>query len=311
MDVVSPEPVFHRWQTKHSSLWANQPLCLDHRLQESPLFSRGALASLIEKYPTEHYTLVHMGAQGERKLWRQGVVGDATGAQVIDAIATGRLWLNLLHVNEVDSRYGELLDTIFAEVEDRVPGYKTFSRINGILISSPRAQVYYHFDPSGQSLWQIEGSKRVYLYPPVPPFLTPEALEHVALYRDEVGIKYEPWFDEHATVFELQPGQMMHWPLNSPHRVENLDCLNISMTTEYFTQDIRRKQMVNTANGILRNKLGINPNRDISGTGFWFKAALQSAARRAGILEGERSKRREVSFKLDPARIGQILDLPA
>jgi hypothetical protein len=103
----------------------------------------------------------------------------------------------------------------------------------------------------------------------------------------------------------------MHWPLNSPHRVENLDCLNISMTTEYFTQDIRRKQMVNTANGILRNKLGINPNRDISGTGFWFKAALQSAARRAGILEGERSKRREVSFKLDPARIGQILDLPA
>lgn len=101
----------------------------------------------------------------------------------------------------------------------------------------------------------------------------------------------------------------MHWPLNSPHRVENLDCLNISMTTEYFTHDIRRKQMMNTANGILRNKLGLNPNRTISGAGFWSKAALQAAARRAGLLDGERSKRREVSFKLDPARPGEIIDL--
>ena len=310
MDVVSPDPVFSRWQAKHSSLWANQPLCLDHRLADSALFSRAALAELIESYPSEQYTLVQMGAQGERKLWRQGIIGDATGAQVIDAIATGRLWINLLHVNEVDNRYGNLLDQIFAEVEERVPGYETFSRINGILISSPRAQVYYHFDPSGQSLWQIEGTKRIYLYPPVPPFLTPEALEHVALYRDEVGIKYQPWFDEHATVYELQPGQMMHWPLNSPHRVENMDCLNISMTTEYFTHDIRRKQMLNTANGILRNKFRINPNRVISGAGFWSKAVLQAAARRAGLLDRERSKRREVTFKLDPARPGQIIGLP-
>ena len=43
---------------------------------------------------------------------------------------------------------------------------------------------------------------------------------------------------------------MMHWPLYSPHRVENLDCVNISMTTEYWTEDIRRRQMVNLANGI-------------------------------------------------------------
>ena len=100
-----------------------------------------------------------------------------------------------LHVNEVDRRYEELLNTIFAEVEERVPGYATFSRINGILISSPGAQVYYHFDACGQSLWQIEGKKRVYLYPPVSPFLTPENMEHVAVYRDEVGIAYEPWFD--------------------------------------------------------------------------------------------------------------------
>ena len=302
-------PVFSKWDDKHSALWGNQPLCLEHRLQENPLFSRANLGKLIEKYPTEMYTLVHMGAQGEPKLWRQGVIGDATGEHVIDSIAAGRLWINLLHVNEVDPRYGELLDTIFQEVETRVPGYSTFSRINGILISSPRAQVYYHFDPSGQSLWQIEGAKRVYLYPPVPPFLTPQSLEHVALYRDEVGIKYEPWFDEYASVYELKAGQMMHWPLNSPHRVENLDRLSISMTTEYFTPEIRRKQMVNTANGLLRKHLGLDPSRNTSGSSFWSKAVLQAAVSRAGLLNRQRAKRREVTFKLDPVRSGEIIDL--
>jgi hypothetical protein len=309
MDSSSSCPIFPQWESRHSALWGNQIIRLDHRLHQSPLFGRPALAQLIERFPLEQYTLVHMGAQGDRKLWRQGVIGDATGAQVIEAIAAGRIWINLLHVNEVDSRYGELLDTIFEEVMVRVPGYATFDRISGILISSPRAQVYYHFDGAGQSLWQIEGSKRVYLYPPVPPFLTPQALEHVALYQDEVGIEYEPWFDDHATIYDLQPGQMLHWPLNSPHRIENLDCLSISMTTEYFTEDIRRRAMVNTANGILRKRLGVDPGRGTSGVAFWSKALLQAGARRAGLLEDERRKRREVTFKLDPARPGQIIDL--
>lgn len=309
MHSALAHPVFKDWEDKHTSLWGTQPIRLNHRLTESPLFSRSALAELIEKYPSDRYQLVHMGAQGGRRLWRQGVIGDATGAQVIEAIAAGRLWINLMHVNDIDHRYRELLDTIFVEVAEHVPGYSTFDLFNGILISSPGAQVYYHFDACGQSLWQIEGAKRVYLYPPVSPFLTPESLEHVAMYRDEVGVKYEPWFDDHAKVYELQAGQMLHWPLNSPHRVENLERLSISMTAEYFTQEIRRKMMMNTANGILREKLGYNAGRTTSGPGFWSKALLQSAVWRAGLLDGERKKRLELTFKLDPTRPGEIIDL--
>ncbi len=303
------DPIFHHWEPKQAMLWGNQPLCLKHRLHESPLFSRANLGRLIETYPQEMYTLVHMGAQGESKLWRQGIIGDASGEQVLNAITVGRLWINLLHVNEFDRRYNDLLNEIFQEVEEHVPGYTTFSRINGILISSPRAQVYYHFDPAGQSLWQIEGAKRVYLYPPVPPFLTLRSLEHVALYRDEVGINYEPWFDEYADVFELMPGMMMHWPLNSPHRVENLDHLSISMTTEYFTPEIRRKLMAVSGNGLLRKYLGIDPTLTTTGAGFWSKALLQAAARRCGLLDAEQRKRREVTFKLHPERAGEIIDL--
>jgi hypothetical protein len=307
------DPIFTRWEPKYASVWGTQPLCLEHRLHQSPLFTRQALAELIERVRNspDNYMLVHMGAQGDRKLWRLGQLDDTPGMQVIEAVAAGRLWINLMHVNDVDKRYSDLLDEAYEEVAERVPGYITFNRFNGILISSPRAQVYYHFDPAGQSLWQIEGTKRVYVYPPVAPFLMPEALELVALYRDEVSsIKYEPWFDEYATVYDLQPGQMLHWPLNSPHRIENMDVLNISMTAEYFTQEIRRQNMVSMANGLLRQKLGMHPDRSIRGAGFWSKAAFQAVVRRSGLLEGERTQRRAPTFKLDPARPGQIIDLP-
>jgi hypothetical protein len=304
--------IFTNWADKHAELWGNVPLRLAHKLHQHELFSRDTLAKLIETYPRDHYALVHMGEQKDKRFWREGDFGGLSGHEVIEAIAKGRMWIHLFRVNQNDARYKKLLDDIFDEVAERVPGYETFDRLNGIIISSPKAQVYYHFDPAGQSLWQIEGRKRVYLYPPNPPFLSEESLEHVALYRDEVGIKYEPWYDEFASVYELAPGEMMHWPLNCPHRVENLDCLNISMTTEYFTKAIQRKNRVNTANGILRSKVGITPkSRATDGIGFWAKSAMQSAVWRSGLLEKARKARRPIEFKLDRANPGGIIELNA
>jgi hypothetical protein len=156
------------------------------------------------------------------------------------------MWLSLLRVNEVDSRYGELLDSIFDEIQGHIPGYHTFRRINGILISSPTAQVYYHFDTSRQSLWQISGHKRVYVYPPPSPFLSRQELEEVCLYHNETSIRYEPWYYDYATVFEIGPGQMLTWPLNAPHRVENLG-FSVSMTVEYGTSSAGSSSTAPTA----------------------------------------------------------------
>ena len=306
------EPIFTNWSKNHAEVWESVPLTLSHRLHENPLFSRETLARLIETYPRDSYALVHMGQQHDKRLWREGDFGGLSGTEVLDAVANGRMWIHLFRVNKTDERYAKLLDDIFDEIAERIPGYETFDRINGIIISSPLAQVYYHFDTAGQSLWQIAGRKRVYLYPAAAPFLTREALEYVALYRDEVGIPYEPWFDDYASIHELAPAQMMHWPLNAPHRVENLDCLNISMTTEYFTKTIQRRVRLNTANGILRHKLGVKPTSTATqGAGFWMKSALQSAVWRTGLLEKGRKERRPVDFKLDRCNLGQIVDLAA
>jgi hypothetical protein len=305
-------PVFTNWSPELTAKWGKAPLNAKHGLDLHPLFTLEALASLIDHYPRQHYALVQMGPQGSpRKTWREGDIGGLKGRDVIAAIQNGRMWLNLRNVSGVDTRYRDVLDQAFEEVRRNVPGYETYNRTSGILISSPKAQVYYHADLPGQSLWQIHGRKRVFVYPNTPPYITAQQLENISLYEVEVDMHYEPEYDRHAEVFEIGGGDMLHWPLNAPHRVENLDCLNVSMTTEYWTEKIRRSQMINLANGILRTKAGLTPkSRATVGAGFWAKAMLQAGVKRAGLLKKDRKARRPIEFTLDPANSGQVLDLP-
>ncbi|WP_375409518.1 hypothetical protein [uncultured Methylobacterium sp.] len=309
---MQTEPVFTNWTDRHSQLWGNQPVRVEHRLNRSPMFSMEGLAELIDRYPREHYSLVQMGAPGQRKLWREGEIGNLTGAEVIQAISRGRMWLNLRRVAHVDTRYRDLVNAIFGELGERVPGFRSQDESIGILISSPNAQVYYHADLPGQSLWQIHGAKRVYLYPAVKPFLAPEHLEDIALLGVEVNMPYEAWYDEHAQVFEFKAGEMLNWPLNAPHRIENLDCLNVSMTMEYWTEEFKRAQVVTVANAILRHRFGrVAKSRSTEGLGFWSKRVAQRLLRDSAALKRERKALRPISFRLDREHLGEILDLKA
>jgi hypothetical protein len=281
-------------------LFGQQPLRLGHSLHTSPLFARAALARLIETYPRAHYSLIAMGAAGENKAWREGDLGGASGETVLDAIAAGRLWLNLRNTSGVDDAHGAMLDGLFRELRAAMPGFAPRSWQSGILISSPSAQVYYHADLPGQLLWQIAGRKRVFLYPNSAPFITAEQLEDIALFDVEVDIPYAPWYDEHARVLELAPGQMLSWPLNAPHRVENIEGVNISMTVSFSSTETRRREIVHLANGLLRHRFGIPPrSRRIEGAGFYAKAALQKLLRDGAWVQKQRAARRAVEFKLE------------
>jgi hypothetical protein len=303
--------IFGKWDETHSQLWSHQPIRLEHEMHKSPAFSMDELAKLIENYPREHYSLVKTGARGSSRVWREGDIGDLSGRQVVEAISRGGLWLNLRNVTSVDRRYRELVDQMFAEVAAHVSGFDAPTHQAGILISSPDAQVYYHADLPGQGLIQISGRKRVYLYPNTPPFVRPEHLEDIALFDVEVDIPYQPWYDKHAQVIDLEPGQMLNWPLNAPHRVENLGTVNISMTVSYVNQDIRRAQIVNLANGMLRHRFGYAPkSRSIRGPSYFGKAVMQKLLRDGKWLKRERTARRTIDFRLDADHPGEIVDLP-
>lgn len=304
------DTIFPAWTDEHSELWGRIPLKVQHNLHHSPLFTMEALGELIDAYPRDKYSLIHMGAQGGKRFWKEGDKGDMKGRDVIEWIRQGRMWINLRTTMQVDKRYAELLQAIYAEIAIRAPGAPMFNQSLGILISSPKAQVYYHCDLPGQALWQIHGHKRVYVYPTTEPFVAGRDLENIALYEVEEDLRYEPWFDRYATVLDLGPGDMAHWPLNAPHRVENMDVLNVSMTSEHWSDEIVRRQKINVANGLLRHRFGLDvTGRSTRGPSFHAKAAFQGVMRRSGWVKKQRAARRQIEFTLDPRQPGAVAEV--
>jgi hypothetical protein len=286
-------------------------LPLKHRLHESPLFSDARLMQLIEQTPRDRYHVNTPGDGEGRASWREGSIDNLSGEKVFEAIARGALWVHLQRVGETDKAYADLLDAIFAEFEAKVPGLATYRRTMSILISSPKLQVAYHCDVPGQMLWQIRGRKTLYIYPNRAPFLPQEALENIILRRaSDTELAFDPSFDAYAEIYDLAPGDMLHWPLNGPHRVVNQDCLNISVTTEHWTNDLRAQYAANYANGLLRRSLGLSRlSRETRGLGFGAKMLLAGAHKYAAT-RGRRSLVFKVDFRVDPDAPAGVRDVP-
>ncbi len=304
------QSIFGTWSDQDAQLWGHVPRHYNHNLHQHPLFSAESLGALIDRFPRSHYSLIQMGAQGGRRFWREGDLAGMKGQDVLKWIAAGRMWINLRTVQTVDPRYKDLLEGIYDQIASQTGTGSTFNLSMGILVSSPMAQVYYHADMLGQTLWQIAGRKRVYVYPNHAPFLTQEQLEDIAFYEVEVDTPYQPWYDQHAQVFELAPGMMAHWPLNAPHRVENLDMLNISVTTEHMDAEILRSYRVTLANAVLRKTFGMrNLSPHSRGLAYRVKSAVQGLARRSSWLKTARKERRPIEFMLDPSVPGGVIDV--
>ena len=244
---------------------------------------------------------------------REGAIDGLSGEEALAAVRAGNIWINIHKLHETDAAYAELLDEIFGEFEGRVPGLKTYRRSMTLLISSPKVQVYYHCDVPGQMLWQMRGTKRVFVYPNKAPFLTQPAMEKIVLGEaHETVMPYEPWFDDYAEAIDLEAGELLHWPLNCPHRVVNHDCLNVSMTTEHWTDALRNVYAVNYANGVLRRTFG-----DRRLVAQHFGAVLLGEGRAHRRHEGDAacssatSASRLIDFAVDPKAADGVRDIPA
>src|SRR5262245_2876248 len=298
------QPIFTDFAPQHAELFGRHTLHLGHRLDMADgLFGDAALASLIERTPRQSTHVNTMDVtKPDPSTGREGTLEGLSGEQALDAVRHGHIWILLQQPQQIDRRYAEVLRAIYAELEVRVPGFHSFNHKMSILISSPRVQIDYHVDVPGQTLWQVRGSKRVHVYPNTPPFLPQAALEKIVLGEaHEISLPYAPWFDSYAEVIELEPGRMLHWPLNCPHRISNNDCLNVSFTTEHMTRELRNAYAVNYANGVLRRALGLERlPRPQTGLGLYARLGLAAAHKYSGA-QARRKAKRIIDFEVDPA----------
>jgi len=290
------------WRAGEAQDFGLRPLLLRHGLADASLFSDAALEGLIEATPRKNFHVNTISREEkDPHKWREGDMAGLSGREVMAAVARGNLWVHLQRVQEAFGAYREFLDALFEDIERNVPGFVSYKRSMSVLISSPNMNVALHADVPGQSLWQVRGRKRVWVYPPRAPYLPQRTIENIVLQRSyDTELPYDPSFDEAAQSFELGPGDWATWPRNAPHRVRNADCVNVSFTTEHWTDDLRAGYAVDYANGLLRPLFG---ERDLSratrGPAFWGKFAIAAAHKGWRKLKAQKMPL-TIDFRVDP-----------
>ena len=277
-----------------------------HRLHEEGLFSDESLARIISTYPRkELYVATMETQQNSNCLWRTGTIEGLTGDQALEAVKKGHLWFNLKKAHKFIPELGKIIDDLFAEIGDETGRRLPIWHSGSLLISSPTACVPFHADCEPNLLFHIRGRKRIWIYPAMDPqFASLEDMEMICAGEIEEDLPYRPHFDEQAVVYELTPGLAASFPQTAPHRIENIDGLNISLSTEFLTPAARRRIYVMRANRALRHATGWGPMAfNADGPVAAAKVAVISMARLIEKLAGRPAfkAKLEKSFRVDPS----------
>jgi hypothetical protein len=288
------------------------PLLARHDLHENALFSDASLADLLDVYPRDLLYAIATGDDPEREENRLAAHDGVSGRELLEAVRRGRIWLNVTRVNRVDCRFRELIDGLYAQLAEQAPGFRPQESRGALLVSSPRAVVYLHADGPPNILWHIRGRKKIWIYPALDERFLPRAdLEDIFAGARHEYLPYRADFDAHATSYELHPGDMATWPQNAPHRVTNLDSLNVSLSTEHFTAESRARARIYAANRFFRTRLGFTrlSSRE-TGLGALAKSAVHGVARRLGLdVDPGRAKQRVPTLRISAGAPGGVVAL--
>ncbi len=244
---------------------------------KTDLFSDESLTQLLDHYPRNLLQAFTMGTDATKRAdWAPVEIGALSGAELLAAVKRGRLWLNILRVQDADMRLKDVLDRVYAQLANDCPHFKPFRYSGTLLISSPSAQVYYHVDGPPNLLWHIRGSKRIYIYPAEDRRLVPlTVMEDIFASVADEEMPFDPSFDDLAVVYDLKPGDVASWPHNSPHRVVNTGALNVSLSTNHWTEESEHRKLVYVANRFFRRRVGF-PVTSTREDGMWATAGNAS-----------------------------------
>lgn len=263
------------WQDGIRSSFGRTLTGAKHTLDRSPSFCDASLAALLDAYPRDQLGIWTFATHGEgEEAPVRGVAPDLSGEDLLTAVRQGRIWLNLRATNQLVADYAPIGDQIFDGLQEAT-GQKIIKRDMGVLISSPGINVHYHLDIPLVALFQVRGDKTIWFYPPSAPYAPDEKLEAIVLRQQEEGLAFKNEFEEAATEIRLKPGMAVTWPQTAPHRVQNGDMMNVSLSCEFMTLPALLRANALYANGKLRRNLGARPRRPgHMSAGLLGKAAL-------------------------------------
>ncbi|WOR13833.1 hypothetical protein RYZ27_08640 [Hyphomonas sp. FCG-A18] len=248
-----------QWPQTTAAAFGNDLIYATHDLHKRDVFSDEGIIRILDEFPRDQLAIWKFGGHSEGLGESiRGQAPKASGAEIMEAVRSGKFWLNVRRSNLLLDYMAEIGQEIFGSLEDAT-GRKTRKQDMGLLISSPGIHVNYHLDIPIVALVQIRGEKTLWLYPNDDIHAPADQIEDIVHMRREEDLPFRDGFDDNAIKIDLKPGMALTWPQAAPHRVQNADCVNVSLSCEYMTLPALMKANAIYTNGILRSQFGMNP----------------------------------------------------
>lgn len=238
-----------------------KPFVVPHNLTPThPLFEMSRMRKLADFLRTNNYHVHYdVGNVGVGQRWDAVPKGAMTFESALERIENAGAWIFLKQV-EKDPEYGELLEQMMSEVSemsgrDIKREMKLMEAI--IFITSPNRVTSYHIDRECNFLLQVSGDKEISVFDREDRDVLPEVEIETFWSKDSNAAKYREEYQDRAHVFQMQPGNGVHIPVNCPHWLKNGNNVSISFSVSYQFKDSRRKY-VYQSNYYLR-RLGLDP----------------------------------------------------
>lgn len=287
------------WSDNAKESFGSEILEATHNLHDQAIFQDAGLIRILDLYPREDLGIWTFGAHGEGEAPAiRGMAPDASGAEILEAVKRGTIWLNLRRTHSEIPELKAVADEIYDSLE-AVTGQRLRKRDMGLLISSPKVHVHYHLDIPLVALFHIRGRKRIWLYPADETHAPSEYVEGIVHMIKEEGLPFKDDFDGNSRIIDLEPGMGLTWPQNAPHRVQNADSVNVSLSCEYMTVPALIKANAIYMNGVLRKQYGLKPQRASSVTPSTFGKAMLARIVKQVKRDGAPKSPTPVTFQLD------------
>lgn len=241
------------WSADQIAAFGRAPVAYRHGLLETGLFDDDALARQLERHPAELFdiNLFDFDDAGQVSM-RTGRKGDRDGQALLAGVKAGRVWIQMRRIQDHYPELAAVMTRAFADLAAHIPGFRPVQVTGQLILSAPGARVPFHADPPGVTLFHLRGRKRIWIYPPDEAHMPARVMEQILLQQQTEDLPYRPEMDAAATVFDLEPGMALAWPLHSPHRIENQDSFNVSLSCDYLTWGARVTNGAHYANGVFR-----------------------------------------------------------